>query len=43
MIEDYDRNWAHLLAWDTPELHGDEYVIDEDIAKFRQSGAPGGA
>jgi cation diffusion facilitator CzcD-associated flavoprotein CzcO len=32
--EDYDRNWARLLAWDTPELRGDEYVLDEDISKF---------
>jgi len=38
--EDYDRNWARLLAWDTPELNGDEYVIDEDVAKFQQSGSP---
>jgi len=32
--EDYDRNWARLLAWDTPELKGDEYVLDQDVAKF---------
>ena len=34
IAEDYDRNWARLLAWDTPELRGDEYVLDEDISKF---------
>ena len=32
--EDYERNWARLMAWDTPELTGEEYVIDEDVAKF---------
>ena len=24
-----------LLAWDTPELRGDEYVIDEDVGQVR--------
>ena len=23
-----------MLAWDTPELRGDEYVLDEDISMF---------
>ena len=41
--EDYERNWARLLAWDTPELRGDEYVIDEDIAKFAAKPAANGA
>ena len=29
--EDYERTWRRMLAWDTPELHGDEYVLDEDV------------
>jgi hypothetical protein len=33
-VEDYERNWARLMAWDTPDLTGEEYVIDEDVAKF---------
>jgi FAD-dependent urate hydroxylase len=33
--EDYERNWARLLAWDTPELTAEDYAIDEEIAKFR--------
>jgi FAD-dependent urate hydroxylase len=41
--EDYDRNWARLLAWDTPELEGDEYVLDQDVAKFAADPAPSGA
>ena len=41
--EDYERNWARLLAWDTPELRGDEYVLDEDIAKFAAKPATSGA
>jgi cation diffusion facilitator CzcD-associated flavoprotein CzcO len=41
--EDFDRNWARLLAWDTPELRGDEYVLDEDIAKFAVKPATSGA
>jgi cation diffusion facilitator CzcD-associated flavoprotein CzcO len=33
--EDYERNWARLLAWNTPELAGEDYALDEEIAKFR--------
>lgn len=32
--EDYDQTWRRMLAWDTPELRGDEYVLDEDVGKF---------
>jgi hypothetical protein len=32
--EDYDQTWQRLLAWDTPELRGDEYTIDENVAAF---------
>ena len=39
----YERNWARLLAWNTPELRGDEYVIDEDVAKFAAKLATSGA
>ena len=41
--EDYDSNWARLLAWDTPELRGDEYVLEHDLAKFAADPAPSGA
>jgi FAD-dependent urate hydroxylase len=37
--EDYERNWARLMACDTPELTGEEYVIDEDVAKFMSTSA----
>jgi cation diffusion facilitator CzcD-associated flavoprotein CzcO len=39
--EDYQRNWGRLLAWDTPELKGDEYVLDEDVEKFAAPAARG--
>jgi FAD-dependent urate hydroxylase len=32
--EDYDETWKRMLAWDNPELRGDEFVIDEDVEKF---------
>ena len=32
--EDYARNWRRFLAWDDPELRGDEFTIDEDVTKF---------
>jgi FAD-dependent urate hydroxylase len=32
--EDYERNWRRFLAWDDPELRGDEFTIDEDVARF---------
>jgi len=32
--DDYDRTWRRLVGWSNPELRGDEYVLDEDIAKF---------
>jgi cation diffusion facilitator CzcD-associated flavoprotein CzcO len=32
--EDYDRTWRRMIAWDTPELRGDEYVLDNDVSKF---------
>jgi cation diffusion facilitator CzcD-associated flavoprotein CzcO len=41
--EDYDRNWVRLLAWDTPELRGDEYVLDQDVSKFAADRATSGA
>jgi FAD-dependent urate hydroxylase len=41
--EDYDSNWARLLAWDTPELKGDEYVLEQDVAKFAAETSPSGA
>jgi cation diffusion facilitator CzcD-associated flavoprotein CzcO len=33
--EDYQRTWQRLSGWSNPELHGDEYVLDEDVDKFR--------
>jgi cation diffusion facilitator CzcD-associated flavoprotein CzcO len=41
--EDYDRNWTRLLAYNTPELTGDEYVLDEDVSKFAAEAAADGA
>jgi cation diffusion facilitator CzcD-associated flavoprotein CzcO len=35
--EDFDSNWARLLAYATPELRGDEYVLDDELAKFAAS------
>jgi cation diffusion facilitator CzcD-associated flavoprotein CzcO len=32
--EDFERNWAKLLAYDTPELRGDEFAPAEDISAF---------
>jgi hypothetical protein len=41
--EDYERTWRKLLAWDNPELRGDEFVIDEDVAAFAADVATSGA
>jgi len=32
--EDYDKTWQRLLAWDNPELRGDEFTIDENVEAF---------
>jgi cation diffusion facilitator CzcD-associated flavoprotein CzcO len=32
--EDYERTWRRMRGWDTPELRGDEFTLDEDAAKF---------
>jgi len=32
--EDYEANWARLIAWDTPELLGDEYALDDELGPF---------
>jgi cation diffusion facilitator CzcD-associated flavoprotein CzcO len=32
--EDYERTWQKLLAWDNPELRGDEFTVDENVAAF---------
>jgi len=32
--EDYLRTWERLTGWSSPELRGDEYVLDEDVSKF---------
>ena len=38
--EDYERNWARLLAWDTPELNGDEVCARSGRYQIRRrSGA----
>ena len=37
--EDYERNWARLLAWNTPELPGDEFTLDEERQVLRQPNA----
>jgi FAD-dependent urate hydroxylase len=29
--EDYEQTWRRLLAWDNPELRGDEFVLEEAI------------
>ncbi len=34
LVEDYDRTWQRLTGWSNPELHGDEYTLDDDAAKF---------
>jgi FAD-dependent urate hydroxylase len=41
--EDYERTWRRLLAWDTPELRGDEWVNDDNVAAFAAQPAPSGA
>jgi cation diffusion facilitator CzcD-associated flavoprotein CzcO len=41
--EDYERNWARLLAWNTPELAAEDYALDEQIAKFRAKPSAGEA
>lgn len=40
--EDYERTWRRLLAWDTPELRGDEWVNDGDVEKFMAQPATSG-
>ncbi len=32
--EDFERNWIKLQAFDTPELHGDEFQAAGDISAF---------
>jgi FAD-dependent urate hydroxylase len=32
--EDYERNWARLLAWNTPELCGDEFTLAASAKDF---------
>ena len=32
--EDYELTWRRLTGWSNPELRGDEYAIDEDVAGF---------
>jgi hypothetical protein len=32
--EDFDRTWRRLTGWSNPELHGDEYTLDDDVRKF---------
>jgi FAD-dependent urate hydroxylase len=39
--EDYERTWRRLTGWSNPELHGDEYVLDEDVGNFL-AGQPAG-
>lgn len=34
-VEDYEINWQKLLAYDTPELKGDEFRPADDISAFR--------
>ena len=36
--EDYDRNWEKLLAFNTPELTGEEFMPTEDISAFLDEG-----
>ena len=40
--EDYESTWRRLLAWDNPELRGNEYVIDENVAAFAADAATSG-
>lgn len=37
--EDFERNWQKLLAFDTPELRGDEFVPADDISAFLYKGS----
>jgi len=32
--EDYARTWQRLIGWSSPELRGDEYVLDGDARQF---------
>jgi cation diffusion facilitator CzcD-associated flavoprotein CzcO len=32
--EDFSQTWKRMLAWDSPELLGDEFVVDGDVEKF---------
>ena len=36
--DDFERNWQKLLAYDTPELRGDEYIAADDISAFLYKG-----
>ena len=38
--EDYEKTWRRLLAWDNPELRGDEFTINGDIEAFAADVAP---
>lgn len=38
--DDYERNWVRLLAWNTPELRGDEFTVTENIAPFLADAPP---
>jgi hypothetical protein len=37
--EDYEHTWQKLLSWDNPELRGDEFTIDDNIAAFAADAA----
>jgi cation diffusion facilitator CzcD-associated flavoprotein CzcO len=41
--EDYERNWVRLLAWDTPELRGDEFTVADSAEDFLVDDAISGA
>jgi FAD-dependent urate hydroxylase len=41
--EDYDETWRRLLAWDTPELRGDEFTVQDDVTPFAANVATSGA
>jgi hypothetical protein len=36
--EDFVRNWEKFLAFDTPELRGDEFSPAEDMSAFLYRG-----
>jgi FAD-dependent urate hydroxylase len=38
--EDCEATWRRLVGWHHPELRGDEFVIDDDIAKFAAEATP---